>query len=694
MELLKFFKTAQPEELDSHFSERLRQLLISRDLSCGLLLAGFWNRVLVVWTWVVVGSVAPVEFLHGRNQRRMSASELWQNFVGKYFIEESRRFLSTLLSLATQGSTQARLAPKPKRVRRPSVRDLFNKDFNAGLAASKLSCAIDSGSYWEENRLAFANLGAEQRRSYELEAEKHPTAKQAREAHRAIGGQSGAASSGHVAPPSAIVPAALDMDLSLLAASSDQLQPDGGSVAVPQDLAHSRLPLSRSNLIHFLSDDHGRQRGLDGIYHKFGKDYSRVAVGHAAEPAVSDVSYPRLARSRAFSSYADVRAMRNRLAAAIQSNLVSHLGDRPSHKWSAHGLLFEFVTDSCDEGVQPLVQYGFFPSGNLPAGLVQFRLNVIQCQEVDADDVVCRGVLLEYARIPFVRTSCKIPCASGVNIGMFKHFSLHEWVDEVVPEHMNVADVTARKLVYREIGGDRFAAEGESEPPFVFQLTVEDPLAGLHPDPHGEGASDPESDWDSLVPKPPSFGRGRKMRAPRVCDGVAHAIAQAIGFEVSEEPSLAIGDLPDSDHADTSLSESSSEHASDSEHIDDSDSGMPAPVVVGPTAANCMTFLHVLESTDAVTHMLPDFVMTPAWDVKCVSTGRMLAKIRCINGSSLRIDCKAEGHVRCKAHADIKGDFIKLNVALMLWAIAGSCMSADQHLEGAASLMKRWRESH
>ena len=114
------------------------------------------------------------------------------------------------------------------------------------------------------------------------------------------------------------------------------------------------------------------------------------------------------------------------------------------------------------------------------------------------------------------------------------------------------------------------------------------------------------------------------------------------------------------------------------------------------TVVNCNRLLEGACSTDEVTASMPYFENNGRWEVVVRSIGAVLIRTRCIVGVSLRTDCRvhtAPGSA-CKLHLDICGDYHRLNAQMMLWAIAGQCMTAEQHKAAAAEMCRRWRLSH
>jgi hypothetical protein len=133
IEVLSLLDRAPPEQVDELFSGRLRGLLNSLGVDSSVLRSRLWLRALDIWTWLVGSSVAQVEFLHGRNRRRANAGESWGHFVAKFFLDESRRQLASLLKTIKDETKKKQLSIAKRRIRQPSARALLSKDFSRAL---------------------------------------------------------------------------------------------------------------------------------------------------------------------------------------------------------------------------------------------------------------------------------------------------------------------------------------------------------------------------------------------------------------------------------------------------------------------------------------------------------------------------------------------------------------------------------
>ena len=121
---------SNPEMIDEGFTAPLLAHLVAAGLGPEALLQGIYRRLLWMWSWSVMTTVAPVEFQHGRNRRRAHAAQNWAHFVAGCVNDEARRTFQMLIKSLTGGHTASAVrAAQPKRIRRQSVRDLFHQEY-------------------------------------------------------------------------------------------------------------------------------------------------------------------------------------------------------------------------------------------------------------------------------------------------------------------------------------------------------------------------------------------------------------------------------------------------------------------------------------------------------------------------------------------------------------------------------------
>ena len=349
------------------------------------------------------------------------------------------------------------------------------------------------------------------------------------------------------------------------------------------------------------------------------------------------------------------------------------------HNWHTRKLLFMFKTTSAC-GLN-FVNYCYFTSGNMDAGIVKFRANCIACVEIERDSE--DKFVLEYARVDRIATTYKVDCAARVDVGMFQHYALDEWADELVPDSDADITVDMRQLCFSEVAGDRFQVHAVMAD--ASDLTVA--IGGEPP----EEATASDNDWgDGVVPKPASIPARRQHRPPRdstMGPRLYEAIGDAVGVPAAV---LAMDDDCSGEDADSQDSLSAGVGSDEGEEPDASSARVLEHVAATPD--NCIDVLYTLGSADEVTEQMPRFTMNASWQVVDTSTTQVLARIRCVHGSYLRIDCAA--HRTCKMHLDIYSDFQRLNAVMMLWAISAVASDAAVPDERRVSLPRRWRSDH
>ena len=106
--LLNTLFDAPLELKDELFTERLVNRFNEQKLDRRLLLdfGGPWNVFLRLWSWLVVCTVAHIEFTHGRNRAGSCRREHWVHFVAKVLNRESCRLLNQLADLLARSSKE------------------------------------------------------------------------------------------------------------------------------------------------------------------------------------------------------------------------------------------------------------------------------------------------------------------------------------------------------------------------------------------------------------------------------------------------------------------------------------------------------------------------------------------------------------------------------------------------------------
>ena len=126
----------------------------------------------------------------------------------------------------------------------------------------------------------------------------------------------------------------------------------------------------------------------------------------------------------------------------------------------------------------------------------------------------------------------------------------------------------------------------------------------------------------------------------------------------------------------------------------------PEPEEERPTLANCLRMFPRFHSLESLFEAYPDFRITNQWAIERRPFGAAseIGRIRCIQGASLRMYCglhkavKRNGKsVPCKCIVTIGGDFVRAQVILVLWLMAGISVSIDAHLDDVQPAYELWR---
>ena len=117
----------------------------------------------------------------------------------------------------------------------------------------------------------------------------------------------------------------------------------------------------------------------------------------------------------------------------------------------------------------------------------------------------------------------------------------------------------------------------------------------------------------------------------------------------------------------------------------------PAPPAPPPvTLGNCIETLAHVRTLDELRRELPDVSVNHRWEAMHSLRTHRLGKVRCVVGSSLRIDCGVHGSP-CKLHIDIDADFEWAQCQLVKWAAHGLATTREEHGIAAAGIAAAWR---
>jgi hypothetical protein len=204
-------------------------------------------------------------------------------------------------------------------------------------------------------------------------------------------------------------------------------------------------------------------------------------------------------------------------------------------------------------------------------------------------------------------------------------------------------------------------------------------------------------DWEACA-RPRAKRQRRRKAGPG--DGASlpdeHMITEAIAdlFDSAcvREIAEAI-DLLDDDGSDDDGPEEDDdkEDVDEPEETGDAEEEHAAPEEIEVTPANCIETLWRLRLSKEVVAKLPNFFDAPSWEVKKMDEKppRSLSKTRCIQGTSLRTDCKV--HAKCKLHIDVRGDLFGADAASHRWGIAGCAMTRDEHMAAAKRVVELFK---
>ena len=264
-------------------------------------------------------------------------------------------------------------------------------------------------------------------------------------------------------------------------------------------------------------------------------------------------------------------------------------------------------------------------------------------------------------------------------------------------------------------------------------VTREDALAfprgapqGKRPRPPPGSESDSLSDDAALLPQQarPQAAAAAARRTqqrqqaaaeaaePSAYQGFLDELAACVGAAVAHDASLELDDDgdscfqssgPSSDEAGQPASATGhrDDHAMPSvpptsaavlEPSGDASSGATCLSAAPPaTPANCWHVLRHVHSSAGVQAALPQYVVSdPSWRTRVAADGRVLGRVRCIAGHSLRADCASHSGT-CKLHCDIRGCMQRLDAEMSKWLIAGDDLTAEQHRALADEIAQWWR---
>lgn len=304
--------------------------------------------------------------------------------------------------------------------------------------------------------------------------------------------------------------------------------------------------------------------------------------------------------------------------------------------------------------------------------------------------------LLEIERRPMVATRRSLPFGGQVDVGMFVHASYSDAIALCLQpgsEGARPHKLRFASLASELVSGDRYRVLGPKAEHAPCSVSASD-LWEQNEEP-GAGASrqDPsELDWEAAaLPKPKrrrQEGAGAKQKPANERRGEPmHSIADCFE-DLLDGPGGAGDFLAAMELLDNSCSEEEAQSEGEEASGEQMADAAPEDIEVPIAATNCIDRLWRCAHPDEVFAALPEFAFASGWTVikRDGGANRLLGKIKCIQGSSLRADCRI--HARCKLHLNISGHFAATDAAVVRWCIAGSALSAEEHNQAAAASVR------
>ena len=141
----------------------------------------------------------------------------------------------------------------------------------------------------------------------------------------------------------------------------------------------------------------------------------------------------------------------------------------------------------------------------------------------------------------------------------------------------------------------------------------------------------------------------------------------------------------------------------------DASSADAATLSEGPTPGEAFeedvspeNILRVLKGCISLTELMrrvPGLSVNQRWEVFMgpYDINNLLGDIYCVQGSSLKVECRthrhAKGTPKCNMHIDIRGLFEAAQCDLIMWAVSGLACDQDQHAKTARECQHAWASS-
>lgn len=398
-------------------------------------------------------------------------------------------------------------------------------------------------------------------------------------------------------------------------------------------------------------------------------------------------------------------------AGTLFHSLMSHLAElctearKINELCATDPLVFHFTANPTAE--RPATAYACVVSGSAQAGLSPLRLNFVLCEALDGSGPQpSPGMMLKFSAWQRPESSVKLHFAGNMAVGALRHFSLGDLCKFILGLVEEPIAVLIRPLVTSMSGRSLFKVVGADDA--ASRLINHDNLDAR---PQHSRAHATVVDW-SAVASSNRHNRSdispRHRSARRRSDPMPLQDGDASAPDIEEDLSLVLGDgeldpqeaehTDDGDDDDAIFFEAP---ALDDEDGDDDNEAPPTTTTTSSssssasasppvTAENCLATLAHLVHVDDIAEVLP-FVYSPSGEVLPRSGGRRLGKVRVVGFGFLVASCST--HSRCTMKVDIRSHGLQpMQCKAMLWLIAGSAMSAEDHLSAAAAIAAARRE--
>ena len=732
--------------LDDFFSQRLRSVferLGVTSLRCRLAQAALRG-----WAWGVLGSMASVEFLHGRGNQRLWKGMAWDSFAASCICAEAalvfeQSLYSFMQGLALQDDCDDanNVAPRQKRFRKRTALDVFRFELMAGKAFASEKYNPASAQFWAEVRNAFGQLSDERIAEYQRLAlchvrelplvASHPVPDDAPPLPPPL--RAPDEGLGELvlvpAPPAQpllgpVAHGQLAVDMSVMSALSRGCR----DARVFDDMAWEELADADANEYTALSLNsytrHLTTVGAKGASIKASAkqfvDTHRSQGLHRRD--FGPVQYPTPLRASSLDGSA--ARLNDKLAPALLAYVSAMC---PLTKVYNHKMLMVFEL-SCVDIDDELVKYdlvAFAASGLSKAPLLPARLNFILCDYSNAARDQVQFRYKDRVETPSLSFS-RFDIDTGIADMQSQDTVCEAWLRLVVREVAQLVEMRCQRLEYTEVEGDKFHIVGVTDSSLTVPLCgpVEILMDGAKVDAakasgNDEPAAAADDDWFDLG-MASSAPRG-DLAGPTDVDELAKFLEMIIeGDEdlaaCSEEVSILVAEADLQDNDDDQLDDDGGSDASEAidERVDldcfaDGDDleemskyidRFSGPVPLAERMQECLSTCKDIDKAAPIVARFP-CEMTHNWKlftkVDVFGERAELGQIRCtFEGRTLAGQCSQPGHLKCRLLLQIRagvGGMAEAESVLVKWIIAGYKRDAESHKKLAMEIREARKAS-